>query len=232
VNGQSAAPTVKTPEPRHANLTGMKQTLSIAALVVGALFIWIAWWLMPDAATNDATAILAAVSGHRASVRASALVQLAGAALLVPGLLGELLARPGARRAGTTLVLLGAAGMAADAVHHQLAYEMTAPGLALESMAPVMIKMQTEELRPLVPLLLAFVVGAVVLGWQRRRDDGAWRWSTRALVAPIATLPLGIVLVRGAHLPRRLVVLTVLAEICVGLAALGTRGRGAIPPKT
>jgi hypothetical protein len=209
----------------------MKRTLSTAALVAGATFIWIAWWLMPDAATNDATVILAAVSRHRASVRASALMQLAGAALLVPGLLGEMLARPDARRAGTTLMLLGAAGMAADAVYHQLAYEMTAPGLAREALSPVMIKMQTEELRPLAPLLFAFVVGAVILGWQRRRDDGAWRWSTRALVAPLATLPLGLAIVRFANLPRRAVVLAILAEICAGLVALATRMGQAVAPQ-
>ncbi len=204
----------------------MQRTLSAAALAAAAVLIWIAWWLMPDAATNDATAILDAVARHRAAVHASALVQLAGAALLVPGLLGEVLARPGARRAGTTLMLLGAVGMAADAVYHQLAYEMTAPGLARAALLPVMVKMQTEELRPLTPLLLGFVVGAIVLGWQRRRDDGAWRWSTLALVAPLATSPLGLALVRAASLPRRVVVLAILAEICVGLAGLAVKTAG------
>ena len=65
--------------------------------------------------------------------------------------------------------MLGAVGMAADAVYHQLGYAMTAPGSARDAALLVMTKMQSEELRPLVPLLLTFVVGAVVLGAQRRR---------------------------------------------------------------
>ena len=206
-----------------------------AALAPGAAFVWLAWSLMPDAATNDARVILAAVSGARASVRASALVQLAGAALLVPGLVGELLSRPGARRAGTVLMLLGALGMAADAVYHQLAYEMTAPGVARDAQMSVMVAMQTHELPPLIPLLLSFIVGAPVLGWQRRREAGSWTAATAFLIAPLFTVPLGVLAVRAGGLPRRVLVLALLGEICVGLIALcrppaDTR-RGAVPAR-
>jgi hypothetical protein len=194
--------------------------LSRWALVTGAAGVWLAWWLMPDAATNDAAQILAAVAPHRASVQLSALVQLAGAALLVPGLVAE--AAPGRRaRAGALAMLWGTLGMAADAVYHQLAYEMTAPSVAAASMLPVMTKMQTDQLRPLVPLLLAFVAGAPLLGWQLSRRGGAGVWAPRLLIAPLFTIPIGLLAVQLAAAPRRVVVLIVLAEICAGLAVLG-----------
>jgi hypothetical protein len=194
----------------------MKLQVSAAALAIGAAALWVAWALMPDAGTNDAAHILTAVAAAREAVRASALLQLLGAALLVPGLVAEGAAER-RTRAGAVALLLGAVGMAADAVYHQLAYEMTAPGIAREAVLPVMTKMQTEDLRPLLPLLLSFLVGAVVLGWQRARRGLGSAWTARLLRAPALTLPLGVVGVLALALPRRLVALVTLGAICAGL---------------
>ena len=168
----------------------MKPTFTGVALATGAGCVFIAWSLMPDAATNDAGHILVAVAGARARVHASALLQLLGAALLVPGLVAE--ARE--RRATTLAVIVtlwGVLGMAADAVFHQLAYEMTAPGVASDAVLPVMQKMQTVELAPHLPLLFAFVIGPILLGWRLRRDGGS-SFPAALLMAPAATIPLGI----------------------------------------
>jgi hypothetical protein len=199
-------------------LVGVRN-LSAATLALGAILLWTAWALMPDAATNDAAHILTAVAAARDAVHASAILQLAGAALLAAGLAAET-ARERGTRAGATLVLLGAVGMAADAVYHQLAYAMTAPAIARDAVLPVMIQMQTEELRPLVPLLLMFVVGAVVLGAQRRRRAIGSPWTARALMAPALLVPLGILAVRALGAPRRLVALTTLGSICGGLVGV------------
>jgi hypothetical protein len=198
----------------------MKTNLGGLALAMGAGLIWLAWWLMPDAATNDVAVILAAVGPCRPRVQASALAQLVGAALLVPGLVAEAAGRRGAR-AGAIVLLWGVLGLAADAVYHQLAYEVTAPDVAGAGVLTVMTKMQTVELRPLVPLMLAFLVGAPVLGWQRTRRGLAPGWAARLLMAPAITAPVGLLAVRCFGAPRRVVVLVLLAEICVGLAALG-----------
>ena len=89
----------------------MKLDVTSYALAAGAVCLWAAWALMPDAATNDAAHILAAVAARREAVRASAILQLAGAALLVPGLAAE--AAPERRtRAGAVALLLGSLGMA------------------------------------------------------------------------------------------------------------------------
>jgi hypothetical protein len=197
--------------------------LTGTTLAAGAGCIFIAWWLMPDAATNDVGHILSAVATARDRVHTSALLQLLGSALLVPGLVAE--ARD--RRSTTPAVIVtlwGALGMAADAVFHQLAYEMTAPGVAQVAVLQVMGKMQTAELAPHLPLLLSFVVGPVLLGWQVRRGGGPAAASA-LLMAPAATIPLGILAARLLGLPKRPIALTVLAEICLGLAGLGFRRR-------
>jgi hypothetical protein len=194
--------------------------LAGCALVAGAICIWIAWALMPDAATTDAGHILAAVATSRGKVRASALVQLLGAALMVPGLVAEGAPERGTR-AGVVLLLWGAMGMAADAVYHQLAVEMTAPGTARDAVLPVMAKMQLVDLRPLVPLILSFIVGAIVLGAQRAWRRGGSPWAARLLMAPVVTVPLGILAVSALGAPRRAVVLVTLGVVCAGLAAVG-----------
>ena len=63
----------------------MKLKLAGLALAAGSILLWLAWVLMPDAATNDAAHILAAVASQRDAVHRSTILQLAGAALLVPG---------------------------------------------------------------------------------------------------------------------------------------------------
>ena len=210
----------------------MKPTFPGAALAAGAGCVFLAWWLMPDAATNDAGHILTAVAGARARVQASARLQLLGAALLVPGLIAEARERR-STTLGVIVTLWGVLGMAADAVFHQLAYQMTAPGVAREAVLPVMEKMQTVELAPHLPLLLAFVVGPVLLGWQLRRTarSGVPAVAAALLMAPAATIPVGILAARLLGLPKRAIALLVLGEVCLGLASLGwasrdlTRGR-------
>jgi hypothetical protein len=202
----------------------MKLTLAKAALAAGAGCVFVAWWLMPDAATNDPGHILSAVAGARPRVHASALLQLLGAALLVPGLVGEARDRL-STTLGVIVTLWGVLGMAADAVFHQLAYQMTAPGVAGEAVLPVMEKMQTVELAPHLPLLFAFVIGPILLGWQLRRTGGP-TFPAALLMAPAATIPVGILAARLLGLPKRAIALIVFGEICLGLAALGlARGR-------
>jgi hypothetical protein len=187
-------------------------------LAVGAAGVFLAWLLMPDAATNDAVHILAAVGASPARVHASALIQLAASALLVPGVLG-LARNEQAGRLGPTLLMWGVLGMAADAVFHQLAVQLTAPGMDAAMALSVMRKMQTVELAPHIPLLLSFVVAGPVLGWRLLRRAAA-TWGPRLLLAPLPTVPLAVLSVRMLGLPRRVAALTVLGEICAGLVLL------------
>jgi hypothetical protein len=80
--------------------------------------------------------------------------------------------------------------------------------------------MQTTELTPHLPLLLAFVLGGPWLGWQLRRA-GRRGWVVRLLIAPLPTIPMAMVLVPGAGVPKRVAALLILGEICAGLIGLG-----------
>jgi hypothetical protein len=53
--------------------------------------------------------------------------------------------------------------VAADAVFHQLAHEMTAPGVLADAVLPVMTKMQTTELGPHLPGLPKRAIALMVL---------------------------------------------------------------------
>jgi hypothetical protein len=171
---------------------------------------------MPDAATNDAAHILEAVTTARAAVHASAILQLAGAALVVAGLAVEAGESRGTQL-GAVAMLVGGAGMAADAVYHQLAFEMAAPEVVRAAVLPIMTKMQTEDLRPLIPMLLLFPVGAVMMGAQRRRRGVGSRWTAGLLMLPALVIPLGLVGRLALGLPSRFVALTTLGAICAGL---------------
>ncbi|HVY41016.1 MAG TPA: hypothetical protein VHM31_23915 [Polyangia bacterium] len=199
----------------------MRRDESGAWLALGAAGVFLAWLLMPDAATNDAAHILAAVGASPARVHASAWIQLAASALLVPGVLG--LGRGGPTgRLGVTMLMWGVLGMAADAVFHQLAVQLSAPGVDAPTALAVMRKMQTVELVPHVPLLLSFLLAGPVLGWTLlRRAPGTW--APRLLLAPVATVPLAVLGVRLLGLPRRAAALTVLGEVCAGLVLLALK---------
>jgi hypothetical protein len=80
-----------------------------------------------------------------------------------------------------------------------------------------MMKMQTDDLRPLVPLLLLFPLGAVIMGVQRRRRGVGSPWTTRLLMLPALSVPLGVVGRVAFRLPSRLIALTTLGAICAGL---------------
>jgi hypothetical protein len=200
------------------------------SLIAAALLLWIAWALMPDAATADARHILEAVGANRERVALSAVVQLVASALFAPGVLFA--ARQGRRVTfwGATLLVIGAMGMAADAVYHQLAVEMTAPGVDGASVLPVMEAMQTRDIRTLAPLLLAFIIGAIVFVVGLSRDQVLGRsakWFPVA--APLVGIIFGVLASAGV-VARRFVALGVLAVLCGTLTHAGValvRKRGA-----
>ena len=134
-------------------------------LVAAAMCFWTAWLLMPGVGITDAATILKVVSRHPRQVLVSSAVQLLAAALFssaVPGLARLFSGAKNARMAAaTTLLAIGACGVAADAIYHLLAYEMVRPGIDQAAMLPVMQRMQSTDLRLLMPMILAFLIGCV-----------------------------------------------------------------------
>lgn len=210
----SGAMTSAAPSSTRATIAG-------TTFVAAAFLLWLAWALMPDAATADASHILDAVGAMRERVAWSARVQLLASALFAPGLL--FVARRGGRATfwGAALLSVGAMGMAADAVYHQLAVEMTAPGIDRAMVLPAMVAMQTRDIRTLVPLMLAFLVGVPVLVVGLRRDrriDALAAWLVAA--APVLVVA-GALAAVAFGFPRRFVALGMLGVLCASLASVG-----------
>lgn len=160
------------------------------SLIAAAVLFWLSWFLMPEPGTVDASFILRAIAEQRGAVLLSAILQTACAVALVPAVLSIDHSRSRLIRVGAVLTLVGALGNAADAVYHQMAYEMTAPDVDRLAMLPVMTRMQTEQIWLLVPLLLAFFPGAACLGIGLARVGLAPRHVGRLFAIALA---LGIV---------------------------------------
>jgi hypothetical protein len=208
-------------------VTKFERAFAGYSLIAAALLFWLSWYLMPLPGTTDAAFILAQVSHQRGSVIASAILQTLSAVATVPAaLLAVRLPTPAGRgsrllHVGAALFVVGAIGNGADAVYHQMAFEMTAPGVDIAAVAPVMTLMQTQDIRLLVPLMLAFFAGAVCLavGLVRAQLAPPRLWQLYAVVPLVGIVARAATVAAGTG-PRP-VSLIVLGLISVALAWTG-----------
>jgi hypothetical protein len=207
----------------EAVVPDLRSRVSGVLLVVAAVLLWIAWALMPEGATNDPAVIARVMAGARGDVWLSAIVQLAASAAFAPAVL--LLAGRGTALtfAGGALVLIGAMGMAADAVYHQAAYQLTAPDLDTAAMLTPLGRMQREDIVSLAPLLLAFVIGAPTLGAGLVREGRAPPWVGTALIAAFVIAIGGAIGASQGAWSRRLVVLGFFGALGLAFAGMGVR---------
>jgi hypothetical protein len=203
-----------------------------ALLIAAAITFWVGWLLMPGVGITDAALILDAVGSHRGEVLTSSILHLlCGAlfALAIPGLAAIAKGSNRALAAAPSLLAVGACAIAADAIFHFVAYEMTAPGVDRAAMLPVMVQLQTTDLRYLLPLVLALFLGAGALAGGASRAGLVSRWNPRLHGIAFATAVAGGVLL-GPRGGGRLVGLTFLALVSASIAWVGAavlRGRRA-----
>jgi hypothetical protein len=208
-------------------VTRFERGFAGASLIGAALLFWLSWYLMPLPGTTDAAFILEQVRQQRGSVIASAILQTLSAVMTVPAaLLAVRLPTPERRgstllHVGAALFLVGAIGNGADAVYHQMAFEMTAPGVDVAAVAPVMTRMQTQDIRLLAPMMLAFFAGAVCLavGLARASLASARLWQLYAITPLVGILARAATVAAGTG-PRP-VSLVVLGFFSVALAWTG-----------
>jgi len=202
---------------------GWVSRASGACLVAAGITFWLAWFLMPLPGTTDPAFILAAVGATPDGVWWSVGVQLFCSALLVPGVIGVVLAEPlrrsGSAFAAASLVGIGATGFAADAIYHLLAYEMTLPGVAREAMLPVMARFQSADLAFIVPQLLALFAGVAWLGVVAARA----KVSSRFVPYLVGLTVVGFPAARAAGSGRRVMMLVALALFSAAIAELRPR---------
>ena len=185
-------------------------------LIAAALCFWTSWALMPGVGVTDAATILRLVGAHPRSVLMSSVLQLVSAALFalaIPGLtIGFSAFKSAWGRAAAALLAVGACGDAADAIYHQLAYEMARPGVDQAAMLPVMQRMQSADLLYLLPMFLAFLLGCVALSVGAARSGLVAKWNPMLYI--LCSLAAGV----GTRLPG--VPGRTIGLLCLGLLSL------------
>jgi hypothetical protein len=121
------------------------------------------------------------------------------------------------------LLAVGACGDAADAIYHQLAYEMVRAGVNQAAMLPVMQRMQTADLMYLLPLIAAFLVGCVVLAVAAAQLGIVSKWNPMlyVLFVIVAIGVNGLDSGFGVVVSGRAIGLTCLGLLSFSLAWLG-----------
>jgi hypothetical protein len=179
--------------------------------------------MMPGVGVTDAARIMALVSEYPGRVRVSSGLQLLSAALFALAIPG--LARcfsPGQHAwasVATALLAVGARGDAADAIYHQLADEMVRPGVDQAAM-PLMQRMQTVDLRFLVPMILSFLLGCVALAIGAAAAKVVSKWNPLLYALAVAVALMG----RVMGVPGRVVGLTCLGLLGASVVWIGLAG--------
>ncbi|MFI5315810.1 MAG: hypothetical protein ACHQ6T_08920 [Myxococcota bacterium] len=204
---------------------GSTSRIAGACLVAAGISFWLAWFLMPLPGTTDAAFILEQVGATPERVWWSVALQLISSALFVPGLLGlaldPKLRASAAAFAAASLAGVGVTGLAADAIYHLAAYEMSRPGVARDAMLPVMARFQSADLAFVAPQLLALVAGIAWLAVSAARAGAVSRRAPRLLALALGVAIAGGAAARAFGGGRRGVALSALALFSLAVVQLG-----------
>jgi hypothetical protein len=198
------------------------------SLILAAALFWPSWYLMPQPGTVDAAFILDAIAAQRTEVLVSAILQTICAIAIVPAVLSIAPSTSMLVRVGAVLTLVGALGNAADAVYHQIAFEMTAADVNRAAMLPVMTRMQTHQIWLLAPLLLAFFAGAACLCIGLAREGRGPRRVGRLFAIALALGLLAGAAARVFGISPRPITLTALGVFSPALGWTGWEMRRAV----
>ncbi|MBX3242104.1 MAG: hypothetical protein KIT80_14035 [Chitinophagaceae bacterium] len=143
-------------------------------LMFSAITFWVSWFLMPDQGTNDTGHILQVVAGARVLVFYSVIIQVVSSIAYIPALFLLVHVVSPCNKSilwGSILLSIGAMGMCMDGFFHLLAYYMTAESVYMQPAVTVlMTDMQTKGIVLLVPLLLPFFAGTLLLTFGLRKQ--------------------------------------------------------------
>lgn len=165
-------------------------------LILAAFTFWLSWFLMPDPGTTDTLHILSIVKESRELVLFSVIIQITSSVLYATALflLVKVSFPQGKTLTGIIVLGIGAMGLCADAFFHLLAWFMTDEAVSIQrDVVRVMEFMQTEGLLFLVPLLVPFFIGSLILamGLHQQKITSAipqWILIATFLIGPAGEL--------------------------------------------
>lgn len=195
-------------------------------LIMAAFTFWLSWFLMPDPGTTDAAHILQIVKQARTGVLSSVTTQIISSMLFVIALClltQHLRSQKKITFTGIVLLNIGAMGMCADAFFHLLAYYMTDSTVHVqEDVVRVMAFMQTGGVMFLIPLLLPFFIGTVLLTIGLRKQRVISKRPIWIMIAGFALAPvIGFVALYLFDYHSNLVSLTILGAVALAQAWMG-----------
>ncbi len=202
------------------NLTGW-------LLIFAALTFWISWYLMPDPGTVDTVHILNIVKENRAAVLASVIIQIASSVSYVLALFYLMRQiNPGkTTMAGIVLLGIGTLGLCSDSFFHLLAWFMTDDSVTIQTdVIRVMDFMQTDGVAFLLPILLPFFAGNIILAIGLNRQKIVSKSPQFILISALLVGVLSEVVVSkiiGYRIPG--VMLTVLGLFAVAQVSIGVK---------
>ncbi len=192
--------------------------------IVAAVTFLLGWVLMPDAGTNDAEHVLAAVSLQRASVWWSVVAHMisgmAFACAVITAAEAHLHTNAFAKL-GAVLIGIGGIGVCIDGIFHLVAFYMTADEVTAQGALSSMRQLQTQGLAFLVPLLLSLFAGGIVYAVGLRRAGITTWWPTRIFLTALGLAVVGGAIAAGVGQGRRMVVLGFFALVALGYVWLG-----------
>jgi len=193
-------------------------------LIIASIGFFISWFLMPDPGTTNTTHILSIVKQVRMNVMASIIIQITISVIYLIALF--FLARIRFRKKGSTLlgiVLLavGVSGLCSDAFFHLLAYFMTDDSVTIQQdVIRVMDFMQTTGVAFLLPILLPFFIGSLVLAISLKKQGMITKASSFMIIAAFS---IGILsaLAEKTHACEPAPLIVTLGLFAIGQAFIG-----------
>jgi len=175
---------------RYNKLTGY-------LLIISAITFWFAWFLMPDTGSANTAHLLNKVKESRAKVPGSVVMQIVSCLLYIIVTVRLSQAAFSYKKttiAGITLLGVGAMGMCADAFFHLLAYFMTDDAVTIQAdVVRVMELMQTTGAVFLIPLLLPFFIGSIILSIDLQKQKVISKTAMALFIAALFTAIAGII---------------------------------------
>jgi hypothetical protein len=204
-------------------MTNKNNTITGALLIIASFGFFISWFLMPDPGTTDTIHILSIVKQSRTNVLASVIVQISTSVLYLIGLFFLSISRRLKRSTLTGIILLavGVLGLCSDAFFHLLAYFMTSDLITMQhDVVKVMDLMQTTGVALLLPILLPFFIGSLVLALGLNMQGVITRTSGYIIISAFL---MGIlsVLAKKTHLCEPAPMMATLGFFAIGQALIG-----------
>jgi hypothetical protein len=160
-------------------------------LIISAITLWFAWILMPDTGTSNTAHLLNMVKESRTKVLGSVVVQVISCLVYIIVIVRLSQATFSYKKSTITGIILlgiGTMGLCADAFFHLLAYFMTDDAVTVQAdIVRVMELMQTTGMVFLLPLLLPFFIGSIILAIDLQQQKVISKTSMALFIAALFT---------------------------------------------